>query len=192
MKPSTWKTGPLKTDKGASGFLALLFALLALHFLKLSPNLSLSPALPCPSLCFVQVEGDVSCPGVYPFCSQPHIREVIRMAGGMEKKGQVLEVLHPVNLFTGAKVSVICREGRCKAYLGDMEAYFRVSLHIPLSINRESEQALTAIPGISVRLAGAIVQERERRGGFKRVEEIATVRGMGPALYKKIKPFLIL
>jgi competence protein ComEA len=114
------------------------------------------------------------------------------MAGGMKEKGEGLDVPQPVKLFTGAKVSVICHEGRCKAHLGDMEAYFRVSLRIPLSLNRESEQDLTAIPGISVRLAGAIVQERERRGGFKRVEEIATVRGIGPALYKKIKPYLVL
>jgi competence ComEA-like helix-hairpin-helix protein len=184
--------GPLRIDERASGFLALLFILLVLHFLKPAPKSSPAPALPCPSPHFVQVEGDVRYPGVYPFCREPHVREVIRTAGGTKRRDEALDVSQPVNLFSGAKVSVICHEGRCKVYSGDMEAYFKVSLHIPLSLNRESEQGFTAIPGIGVGLAGAIVRERERRGGFKTVEEIATVRGIGPALYRKIKPCLIL
>jgi competence protein ComEA len=184
--------GPLKIDKRASGFLALLLILLVLHFLKPSPSSSPSPALPCPSPRFVQVEGDVRYPGVYPFCREPQVREVIRMAGGMKRRGEALDVPQPVKVFSGAKVSIICYEGRCRVYPGDMEAYFKVSLRIPLSLNHESEQGLTAIPGIGAGLAGAIVQERERRGGFKTVEQIATVRGIGRALYMKIKPYLIL
>ncbi len=68
----------------------------------------------------------------------------------------------------------------------------KLTLRMPLSLNRESEQGLSAIPGIGFGLAGSIVEERERRGGFKTVEEITAVRGIGPALYRKIKPHLTL
>ena len=172
--------------------MALLFILLVLHFLKPALKSSPAPVPPCPSPHFVQVEGDVRYPGVYPFCHQPHVREVIRTAGWTKRRGEALDVPLPVKLFSGAKVRVVCHGGRCKVYSGDMEAYFKVSLRIPLSLNRESKQGLTAIPGIGVGLAGAIVHERERRGGFKTVEEIATVRGIGPALYRKMKPYLVL
>jgi competence protein ComEA len=192
MKPSTWKTGPLRIDERASGFLTLLLILLALHVVKPAPDSSSFPAFPCVLPCFVQVEGDVRHPGVYPFCREPPISQVICSAGGMKRNGEALDVPHPVKVFSGAKVSVVCTGGGCKVYTGDMDAYFKVTLGIPLSLNRESDQGLTAIPGIGLRLAGAIVQERERRGGFKTVEEIAAVRGIGPSLYRKIKPYLIL
>jgi competence protein ComEA len=80
----------------------------------------------------------------------------------------------------------------CEVRLGEMRAHHKVSLSIPLSVNRESKEGLTAVPGIGFNLAGTIVRARESRGGFKTLDEITDVPGIGNALYRKIKPYLAL
>jgi len=63
---------------------------------------------------------------------------------------------------------------------------------MPVSINKEIQEGLTAIPGIGPGLAKAIVRERTGRGGFQAPDEILSVPGIGPALYRKISPYLAL
>ena len=57
---------------------------------------------------------------------------------------------------------------------------------------KEKIKGLTAIPWIGMELAQAIVNERSKRGGFKQINEIMDIRGIGPRLYKKIKPYVTL
>ena len=59
-------------------------------------------------------------------------------------------------------------------------------------IDMETLEGLTAIPGIGPKLAGAIVREKAERDGFQRPDEILSVRGIGPTLYGKIRPNLVL
>ena len=71
-----------------------------------------------------------------------------------------------------------------------MSAFYKFTLGIPLSLNEESEEGLTAIPGIGPGLAGVIVNERNKRGGFKDLDEIKTIYGIGEKVYKKIAPYI--
>ena len=192
MRRLVWKTAPPRIDERASGFLVLLLILLMLHVLKPTPSSPSSPVFPCRAPLYVQVEGEVSNPGVYPFCGEPHVEEVIRRAGGVRKSCESFDPRRTTTLTSGQKVLVVHDEPRCEVCLGEMWAYYKISLSIPLSINRESQDGLTAIPGIGFKLAGAIVRARDNRGGFKTLDEIATVPGVGKALYRKIKPCLTL
>jgi competence protein ComEA len=73
-----------------------------------------------------------------------------------------------------------------------MSAFYKITLGIPISLNKESETGLTAIPGIGPGLAKAIVRERSERGGFQHLRDVLSVKGIGPKLYEKIKPYVIL
>ena len=61
---------------------------------------------------------------------------------------------------------------------------------MPIHLNRESETGLTAIPGIGLGLAKAIVDERSKRGGFRNLDELLSINGIGEKLYRKITPYL--
>ena len=67
-----------------------------------------------------------------------------------------------------------------------------MTLGIPISINNESADGLVSLPGIGSRTAEAIVEERTRRGGFEKLSDIQSIRGIGPGLYRKIRPYLVL
>jgi len=82
-------------------------------------------------------------------------------------------------------------QGGLTAYtLGEMSAFYKVTLGIPVSLNRETETGLTALPGVGPVLARAIIRERSRRGGFSRLEDVVAVKGVGPRLFRKIAPML--
>lgn len=74
----------------------------------------------------------------------------------------------------------------------EITAFQKITLGMPVSINTEGLEGLTAIPGIGPKIAESIVREREKSGGFKSIDEIRSIRGIGPALYGKIRPYLVL
>jgi competence ComEA-like helix-hairpin-helix protein len=59
-----------------------------------------------------------------------------------------------------------------------------------LDVNRASVDELTLIPGIGPKLAARIVEARSRRGRFERLEDLRTVRGLGPKVWLRVEPFV--
>ncbi|MBN2420119.1 MAG: helix-hairpin-helix domain-containing protein [Deltaproteobacteria bacterium] len=71
-----------------------------------------------------------------------------------------------------------------------MTAFQKVTLGIPVDINRESVNGLTAIPGIGKSLARTIEDERVKRNGYKDINELKTLPGIGEKLFNKITPYI--
>jgi competence protein ComEA len=49
---------------------------------------------------------------------------------------------------------------------------------------------LEGLPGIGPSLAQAIIAERDRSGGFRSVEDLRRVRGIGDARFAQIAPLV--
>jgi competence protein ComEA len=60
----------------------------------------------------------------------------------------------------------------------------------PIDINKASKEKLQMLPGIGPTLAERIIQYREKHGGFKRIEEIKQVRGIGEKTFQRIKSLI--
>lgn len=60
-----------------------------------------------------------------------------------------------------------------------------------IDINSASVERLTALPGIGMKKAEAIVAYRSKHGKFKRVEDLAKVKGIGDKMVEKLKPLTI-
>lgn len=60
----------------------------------------------------------------------------------------------------------------------------------PLDLNRATAEQLEALPGIGEVKAAAILAVRDARGGFDSIEELESVRGIGPSLAAKLRPML--
>jgi len=59
-----------------------------------------------------------------------------------------------------------------------------------VNLNTATASELEALPGIGAKKAEAILEARKARGGFKSVDEIVDVRGIGPAQLEKLRPHL--
>lgn len=56
-----------------------------------------------------------------------------------------------------------------------------------VDVNRADAGELESLPGIGPALAGRIVAERARLGGFRSVDDLLGVRGIGPATLERLR-----
>lgn len=59
-----------------------------------------------------------------------------------------------------------------------------------LNLNTATIEELDRLPGIGPVLARRIVEFRERRGGFRRVEELLAIPGISERVWQELKPLV--
>lgn len=76
------------------------------------------------------------------------------------------------------------------AATGDAKTPGAASAASPVNVNTATLDELTALPGIGEKRAEAILEMRKQKGGFKSVDELTEVKGIGPANLEKLRPYL--
>ncbi len=61
----------------------------------------------------------------------------------------------------------------------------------PLDLNRATQPQLDALPGIGPVIAARIIQYRRQHGGFRNLNELRGVPGIGPKRYASLKDLLV-
>ncbi len=59
-----------------------------------------------------------------------------------------------------------------------------------VNINTATPEQLELLPGIGEARARAVVEMRKQRGGFKSVEELKDVKGIGDVAFERLRPFV--
>jgi competence protein ComEA len=59
-----------------------------------------------------------------------------------------------------------------------------------VNLNTASAVQLAALPGIGPKTADLIIQYRQKAGGFKKIEEVMNVRGVGEKSFLKLKSLI--
>jgi competence protein ComEA len=60
----------------------------------------------------------------------------------------------------------------------------------PVDINTADAAALDALPGVGPATAAAILAQRQAMGGFRSVEDLLEVRGIGEAKLEQLRPLV--
>lgn len=169
-------------------------------------NFYISPPAPSEEITqeiVIEVLGEVRKPGIYIFQHSPTLKEALDKAGALNeevplKSKSSLEILSTGTLITIQKVipSPLEGEGKgegelIKIKIGRMDANKLLVFNIPLDLNRVSMEDLCLLPGIGESLAREIITFRQRRRGFRSVEELKNVKGIGEKKYESFKAYFI-
>ncbi len=59
-----------------------------------------------------------------------------------------------------------------------------------VNLNTATVAQLETLPGIGAKTAARIIEYRQKAGGFKKIEELMNVRGVGEKSFLKLKPYI--
>lgn len=166
----------------------------------------------------VDIKGAIKNPGVYEMDENSRVEDVIQKSGGLLNTASI----NTVNLSKKVEdemVIIIYTEEEIKKFLEEetrslKQDYTCVCPKVEnnacvnnpttnyqktestnskqVSLNSGAQADFETLPGIGSAKASAIITYRTEHGSFSSIEEIKNVKGIGEAIYEKIKPYLTL
>lgn len=143
----------------------------------------------------VHIEGEVEKPGVYELKKDSRVYDAIDAAGGLLKDADRRRI-NLAKKITDEEYIYIANKNE-----ENIEITYRENLLMPtdvientnlININRANIMELKELPGIGDVLAGRIIEYRNEKGGFKSIEEIKNVNGIGDKRFSDIKDKVII
>lgn len=145
-------------------------------------------AEPTPML--VHAAGAVHAPGVYLFRGEARVFDLVEAAGGLAADADRDRVNLAAPLSDGLWMYFLrVGETTVPAPVGGsgLADGGGVAQSGPLNLNTATAQQLESLPGVGPSIAAAIVEHRERIGGFASVDGLLAVSGIGPAKLDQIR-----
>ena len=135
----------------------------------------------------VEIKGEVLKPDVYQMNEGSIIKDLIEVAGGLTNEANISNINRAKEL-KNHELIIISNIND----VNNLESYEDITMveeeqDTAISINEADLNKLKEIPGIGDVKANAIIMYREENGGFKSIEELKNVEGIGEKTFEKIK-----
>jgi competence protein ComEA len=136
----------------------------------------------------VDVSGAVVRPGLVRLRTGARVADAVAAAGG-PAPGANLTTLNQARVLADGEQVRVPREGEPPPPPPPVPSSSAGSpALVPVDLNRATTDELDVLPGVGPATAAAIVSWREENGGFRRVEDLLEVPGIGPARLERLRP----
>lgn len=135
----------------------------------------------------VHVAGAVTKPGVVELGAGARVIDALEAAGGAAPDADLDRLNLAAKLADGERVLVQRVGEPLAAGVPEPGASGSEATSGLLNLNTATPAQLEELPGIGPVLAAAIIEERERRGGFRSVNELRDVRGIGEKRFEDLR-----
>ncbi|MDV5976992.1 UNVERIFIED_CONTAM: helix-hairpin-helix domain-containing protein [Streptococcus canis] len=143
----------------------------------------------------VDLKGAVQKEGVYKLAASSRVRDVIELAGGLTSEADK----HAINLaekLVDEQVVYVPKQGEEISVLPTASVSGKKETpskdQVKVHINKASLEELQHIPGIGAKKAQDIIDMRDKLGGFKALEDLRQVSGIGEKTLEKLKDDIFL
>ena len=146
----------------------------------------------------VHIAGAVKTPGVYQLHIGARINDGVVAAGGATAQADLDSVNLAMLLSEGEQIYIPKRNDKphiivqprftSSSNLNSSNSATNNELQISININTATAIELEQLAGVGPSTAKAIIEFRQKNGGFKTVEDLLNVRGIGPAKLSEILP----
>lgn len=161
------------------------------------PAQAIPTAEPTPIL--VHAAGAVHGPGVYLFRGEARVHDLVQAAGGLTPDADHNRVNLAATLADGqwvyfprvGEAAVPAPVGGGGTGAGGSSSGGTAARPGPLNINAASAAELESLPGVGPAIAAAIIEHRQRIGGFASVDGLLAVSGIGPSKLEQIRHLVV-
>jgi competence protein ComEA len=133
---------------------------------------------------YVDVTGAVRRPGVYRLPAWARLELAVRRAGGATQAADLAGVNLAAKVSDGQQVVVPKRAPGAAAAAGDGTA---AGLGAPISLNTATLDQLDELEGVGPATAQKILDWRKQHGGFRSVDDLKQISGIGPKRFETLK-----
>jgi competence protein ComEA len=85
---------------------------------------------------------------------------------------------------------VLCLGGAVTVSAQNSKPSAEAAAAAPININSATLAQLETLPGIGKATAERILEYRQKNGGFKKVEDLMNIRGIGEKSFLRLKPLV--
>jgi competence protein ComEA len=139
---------------------------------------------------WVDVAGAVRRPGLYKLPAGSRLAVAVERAGGVSRHGDETGVNLASPLHDGQQV-IVPRRGAARmaasAGGGAAGAGGAAGTSGPVSLGQATEAQLETLDGIGPALAGRILEYRQQHGGFRSIDELKEVSGIGDKRFEALR-----
>ncbi len=178
-------------------FVSLIFSA-AILLVAQSPRGAPVELLPAPTAApiSVHVSGAVREPGVYQLPQGSRVKEAVDAAGGLQTEADLQALNLAARIKDGEKIH-IPSEGEAASAIPSRNLELEASepdltdIGALVNLNTASLEELLTLPGIGETRAKEIIAYRESHAGFRSIDEIQEVDGIGPVIFERLKDLIV-
>lgn len=134
----------------------------------------------------VDVRGAVARPGVYHLAQGARVCDLLAAAGGPAANADLAAVNPAARLQDGQQV-IVPREGEPVGGGVPSSGAAGAPSAGPVNLNTATPEQLDTLPGVGPATAQKIVDYRARNGGFRSIEDLKNVPGIGDARFETLR-----
>ncbi|HFI0695510.1 TPA: helix-hairpin-helix domain-containing protein [Streptococcus suis] len=146
-----------------------------------------------PSQLVVDIKGAVAKPGLYTLAAGARVNDAVEAAGGLTSQADPKSINLAQKLSDEAVVYVANKDENISVVASTTasSAMSQEEKNTSLvNLNTATEADLQTISGIGAKRAADIVAYREANGGFKSVDDLNNVSGIGDKTMESIRPYV--